>query len=217
MELNTKNLNEFLNSTENVDKEMVKDCLKNYNLPEINFENKICLDLGANIGGFSKIAIERGAKKVISIECDTRNYNKMSQSFKEENKIEILHGAISNYNGKIKIYKNDSQKNHCSVSTINKFRFKEYDEVESFNIDDILKKYKPEIIKVDIEGSEYDILESLTKYCPQILFIELHNVKEKGKLVNWITKLKEIYPISKCKEVIVFNSLFAYDCLFLKP
>jgi 2-polyprenyl-3-methyl-5-hydroxy-6-metoxy-1,4-benzoquinol methylase len=61
MELNSKNLNKFLNSTEDVDKEMIRDCLKNYNLEEVNFENKICLDLGANIGGFSKIAIENGA------------------------------------------------------------------------------------------------------------------------------------------------------------
>ena len=216
MELNSKNLNKFLNSTEDVDKEMVRDCLKNYNLKEVNFKNKICLDLGANIGGFSKIAIENGAKKVISIECDSRNYNKMVESFKKEKKIKILHGAISNYEGKIKIYKNDSKKSHCSVSTINKLKFKEYDEVKSINIEKILKKYNPEIIKVDIEGSEYDILESLTNYCPKVLFIELHKVKDKEKLLYWVNKLKEIYSISKCKEIFVFEILFAYDCLFIK-
>lgn len=216
MELNSKNLNIFLNSTESVDKEMIKDCLKNYNLDNVNYKNKVCLDLGANIGGFTKIALEKKAKKVISIECDSRNYNKMIESFKDEHKVEILHAAISNKNGKIKIYKNNSQKSHCSVSTLPKLRFKENEEVESINIDDILLKHKPDIIKVDIEGSEYEIMDSLIKYYPEVLFIELHSGQVKEYLEPTLNKLKELYPNNKIKEVIVFKSLFAYDCLFLK-
>ena len=67
----------FLNAELDVDKDMIVDCLKNYLIPEVDYTDKVCLDLGANVGGFSKIAIDHGAYMSFAVECNPRNVAKM--------------------------------------------------------------------------------------------------------------------------------------------
>tara|TARA_X000000368_G_scaffold32892_1_gene24217 strand:- start:111 stop:854 length:744 start_codon:yes stop_codon:yes gene_type:complete len=51
----------------------------------INVENQVCLDLGASTGGFTDVLIQRGAKKVFSVDVGT---NQLHEKLKE-NKIVI--------------------------------------------------------------------------------------------------------------------------------
>jgi hypothetical protein len=36
----------YLNATEDVDRSMITDCIKHYQIPEVDYRDKICLDLG---------------------------------------------------------------------------------------------------------------------------------------------------------------------------
>lgn len=207
----------LLDATEKIDRDMISDCIDNYYTDEIDYKDKICLDLGANLGGFTKIALDNGASKVCVVECDTRNFEKLSKSFKEEKNVDLYHAAVSNQETeKIQIYKNNSKQAHCSVSIVKRAKFKEYDEVRNVRIGKLLEQYKPDIVKVDIEGGEYEIIEAIETYSPEVLLIELHTGKVKQFTKPTIDRLTAMYPKNKVKPVYVFKGISSYDCFFKK-
>jgi FkbM family methyltransferase len=208
---------QYLNATERVDRDMIKDCIVHYIKPEIDYTNKVCLDLGSNVGGFTKIAIDNGASMVYSIECDPRNYAKLVDSFASEPKAKIIHAAVSGSNDKtIKIYKGNSGGSHCSTSIIKRSSFGEYDEVKNIHIKNLLQKYKPDIIKIDIEGAEYEIIQDVIDYYPEVIFIELHMGKVKQFVQPTIDLLTTLYPNNEVKSFEVFKNIAGYDCWFKK-
>jgi FkbM family methyltransferase len=207
----------YLNATESVDKNMIVDCITNYITPEIDFTDKVCLDLGGNVGGFTKVAIDGGAKAVYTVECDIRNYEKMVESFVDEPKANIIHAAVSDSTAQtIRIFKGNSQQAHCSVSIMKRSKFADYDEVANVHISTLLKKYQPDIIKIDIEGAEYQIIEFVEAYQPEALFVELHMGKVKQYAQPTLERLSALYPKQHIKELIVFQSVAGYDCWFTK-
>jgi len=185
--------------------------------PEVDYTDKVCLDLGGNVGGFTKIAIDGGAAKVYTIECDPRNYEKMKASFADEPKANIIHAAVSGSNTEtIKIYKGNSNSSHCSTSILKRSMFKDYDEVRNIHIRALLNKYKPDIIKIDIEGAEYEIIKDVAEYFPEVLFVELHMGKVKEYALPTIELLTSIYPNHLVNSFEVFKNIGGYDCWFKK-
>ncbi len=208
----------YLNATERVDNNMITDCIIHYIKPEIDYTGKVCLDLGGNIGGFTKIAIDGGAQAVYTVECDSRNYEKMMNSFRNEPKANIIHGAVSGQTcPTLRIYKGKSKQAHCSTSIMKRSQFSDYDEVNNFNIQELLDKYRPDIIKIDIEGAEYEILQAVEAYHPEVLFVELHMGKVKRFAEPAIKRLVELYPNhNHVHAFTVFNKTAGYDCWFKK-
>ena len=56
-----KEYKEFLGAVESVDSAMICESIANYLIGGVDYTNKVCLDLGANIGGFTKVAQDFGA------------------------------------------------------------------------------------------------------------------------------------------------------------
>ena len=207
----------FLNPEERVDRTMIEESIVNYDIEDVDYTGKVCLDLGGNIGGFTKIAVDRGAKKVIVVECDPRNAGKIRESFKDVSNVELIYSAVSGSEDRtIKIYKSSSQNNHCSTSIVKKMNFGEYDEVPNVHVKELLQKYKPDIIKIDIESAEYQILDYIDEYHPEFLFIELHGNTTRALSEEWAERLAGISSKSEIKELIVFSRVFGYDCWFKK-
>jgi FkbM family methyltransferase len=205
-----------LNAVENVDKDMIQESILNYNIEEIDYQDKICLDLGTNIGAFTKIALDRGAKRVYGVECDLRNYQIASANFSSEIRAKIIHAAVSSVEqDKLQIYKSNAKSNHSSTSIIKRSgTFTEYDEVKNYHINYLLEEVKPQIVKIDIEGAEYSIIEQVLNYRPDVLFIELHGNDDRSKSV--VQRLQELYPNGKVSDIIIFQRVGGYDCLFYK-
>ena len=210
----------FLGAIERVDADMIGESIVNYLIPEVDYTDKVCLDLGANVGGFSKIAMDFGASKVIAVECDPRNFNMLADSFQDSENVELIHGAVSGLEeDTIKIYKNNSQKNHCSTSIIKKKnnQFKEYDEVQNVRFNELVATHKPDIIKIDIEGAEYGILEDVLAYYPDVLFIEMHAGTFDSIVRESVQTIVAKYPKNKIEPIVIFtDKLIGYDCFFTK-
>lgn len=203
-----------LNAIENVDKDMIQESIQNYMKPEVDYRDKVCLDLGTNIGTFSKIAEDSGALKIYGVECDFRNYNIAANNFASSIRTKIIHAAVSGSEDEVlKIYKSNAKSNHSSTSIIKRRgTFTEYDEVKNYHIDYLLNEIKPDIVKIDIEGAEYDIIESVLTYKPKVLFIELHGNHDKAK--SAVQRLTETYDNNIIEEIIIFQHVGGYDCLF---
>jgi len=216
-----KEYKEFLGADESVDSAMICESIANYIIGGVDYAGKVCLDLGANIGGFTKVAQDFGASKVIAVECDHRNFNKLSDSFKDTDNVECIHGAVSNSDeDTVHIYKSSSRSKHCSVTTIDNknSKFKEYDEVKTIRFNDLVGKYSPDIIKIDIEGAEYQIIDDVLAYHPDVLFIEFHSGTAKSIIKEKIQMFIDKYPINQIEPQYIYHNPtpHVYDCLFKK-
>ena len=213
-----KSYAEKLNATEGVDRGMINESLDNYYKSNIDYTNKVCLDLGANVGAFTQIALDLGAKRVTSVECDRRNFSKLEESFKGDNSINLINAAVTGTHAKtLKLYKSSAKNKHCSTTIYGKNRYSEYDEVENLHISKLLEKYKPQIIKIDIEGAEYTLMDEVLNYFPEVLFIELHGTgNNEFRMKEYTEILKKKYKNSEIEPLIVFGSVWAHDCLFYK-
>jgi len=127
-------------------------------------------DIGSNIGNWALSNITN-CNKIISIEASPKTFSRLVTNCKND-KIILLNYAVCNNNGNdIIFYQAD-----CDVlSTINKdwltsdtsrFYNQPYTEItcKTISIDKLIEHYGvPDLIKIDVEGGEYECISSLTQ------------------------------------------------------
>lgn len=163
------------------------------------FHNIICkldnkstvLDVGANLGNVSSFILEKKSCKVFSFEPNALCFEILKRRFLDDNRIRIYNLAISNFSGKSNLFLHQNSKGISDSSYLESSSLKHekdnvsennYFEINVLNIDDLLSRFeKIDLIKIDIEGGEYDIMPSLIQNRSKIKYVlcELH-----GKPVN---------------------------------
>ena len=123
------------------------------------------LDLGGNIGTFTCKACEQGCEKVITFEPEDDNYDLLLKNIEKNNFKEkvtpIKAGVVGKDNiSTVKLYLCKGEYNKYR-HTIHKVKGRTTIDIPVQNFKKILKKYKPNGIKMDIEGAEIEILESM--------------------------------------------------------
>lgn len=145
-------------------------------------EDKVIIDLGANIGLVS-MHLSPYANKIISVEPTPSHFNILEHFTKDLPNISILQGAISDKRETTQFYLlADSTEN----SLINEKGGTEI-QVETYTLKDIIDLYdlkSVDFVKIDIEGSEIKFLskeniETLNNYVKKF-FIEFHYVNGKS-------------------------------------
>ena len=140
----------------------------------------IVFDVGANIGNRTKI-FRNLAAKVIAFEPQSICFNKLTKACKPFKNIKVLKLGLSEKPGKENMLLADAH----TISTLNKDwpivsknsgRFNEYnwddkEEIELTTLDLMIEKFgKPQFIKIDVEGYEYEVLKGLNTSIPYISF-----------------------------------------------
>ncbi len=165
----------------------------------------LCVDVGANIGSFSKYILKNSNSKIVAFEPHLISFKKLSKLKKKyPDRIKVFNFGLSNQNKILNLYydkenslwanfnpevneidylKNNKMKQKCKVRKL--------DEIFSKNKN--LFKGKINLLKIDTEGYEYEVLSGALKF--------LQNKKPKYILIeyNWHHLFKEvsIYKISK--------------------
>ena len=168
-----------------------------YLLKHIAKPSNTILDLGANIGYYalmeSKIVGEEG--KIIAIEPHPSNFELLNKNINlnKAKNITSTHAAVTDHDGTTKLHLSKLSNVHSVLPSVNYTEEKSID-VPSVSIATILKQYKKiDIIRMDIEGFETVILESIIKinkhkkFTPSILF-ELHAKKYREGQMETILK-----------------------------
>jgi len=127
-------------------------------------------DIGANVGSWA-LANVNNCDKIIAVEASPITFQSLTNNCRN-NKIVLLNYAVCNNNGNdITFY----QANQHVLSTINKdwltketsrFYNEPYREVicKTITLDNLIEQYGlPDLIKLDVEGGEYECITSLTK------------------------------------------------------
>ena len=159
-----------------------------YNKMRTKYET--ALDLGANIGLHS-ILMAKCFNKVISFEPDEFHSKIFKKNIKKNklSNVKLVKKAISSVEDKLEFtrLKGNTTGSHISGSKDNV-----YGEIEKFyvkctTLENIINKYKPNFIKMDIEGQEKDVLLSTDiKVLKNIdMMIEISNEESAEKVFHY--------------------------------
>lgn len=149
-----------------------------YNKLNITTDDVI-VDFGLNIGMFTLFALNKRAKKLYSYEADRENYEYALQNMKlneiDTNRYELFNMAVVGNDDVSREFSLNTKKNKGAHSLLHK-RGRITTTVSCININKILNLYNPTIVKMDIEGGEYECIKSLTSYSGiREFIIEFHH------------------------------------------
>jgi FkbM family methyltransferase len=133
------------------------------------------IDAGANIGFFTLYALRNGAKKIYSIEPDVNAFFHLQKNFINVLEVTLINKALTtDCLGTIFYHADDtvaSSQQNFGNNTIASF-------VETIDIESILRVEDTiNMLKLDVEGSEVNILNSLPDVCfnkINQIFVEFH-------------------------------------------
>jgi len=175
---------------------VTKDKIKDYKKFEnFNFigENSIILDFGANIGDVTQYLYNKFNSNIYCYEPNISCFNYLKDRFAGNKKIIVYNLGVSNFTGSANLY---FHKNAKGTNDINYFEGASY-RIEKDNLDlkkrittkvidikEVLNNFtKIDLIKIDIEGSEYLIMPEIIKNLNKIkkVVCETHGNPKKLK------------------------------------
>jgi FkbM family methyltransferase len=146
-------------------------------------ENSIVLDVGGYDGEWSKKIYEKYKPNIHVYEPVRKFYNIICDKFNNIDKVKVYNFAISNFNGESLINNNDA-----SSSLFIGGGSKESILIRDINcIIQDFKFSKIDLVKINIEGSEYDLLE----------FITIENIKKIDNIQVQFHKIGENYEFRR--------------------
>jgi FkbM family methyltransferase len=127
------------------------DDLYGYDALEI-LRSDVCLDLGANIGAWTCLALSKGAK-VISMEPEPSNFWVLYKNAPDAEKLAL---AVAGHAGEVELNITNFTMRHSLKQqpyepTVRTVR------TRAVTLKDVVDRYNPTVIKCDIEGSEHDL------------------------------------------------------------
>ena len=187
-------------------------------------DKSVVLDIGANIGDVTNLIHDKYNCNIYAYEPNIACCNYMNERFVNKNKIRINNCAVSNFNGKDFLYfhrnsKGNNDFKYIQGATLRKDKdnidTNKKVEVDIINIKDLLKSFdKINLIKIDIEGSEYNILPEIIKSRKKIdiVLCEMHG-SPAGKKINGQYKNKNFTNeynsvVNELKNLGLYNNWF---------
>jgi FkbM family methyltransferase len=160
------------------------------------------LDLGGNIGAFVNLVSSK-VNKVFTYEPEKENFEILKENNIENKNVYCFNSAVVGNQDKERIfYVNQKQNKGIHGFLAKRGRLEQ--KVSCVNINDIIKEHNINKIKMDIEGSEYELLKSMNFDMIDEMVIEYHFIylkdKDKSKYNEIIKLLKRNFKLVKYKE-----------------
>lgn len=176
-------------------------------------------DVGSNIGYYVLIEsrLLKSEGKILAIEPDEENIKLLKKNIQLNNpkvNIQILKSAVSNKSGIKKFYYSQQSNLHSfhPDGSAKKFLSGKSKDIEVTTISDLSKKYfKPDIIRMDVEGHEVEIMESLIKdvrrgFLEPIICFEPH-ISCYTKSHNFAPVLQNLFKIGYKTKFLSSNAI----------
>lgn len=149
---------------------------------------RLCFDIGANRGEATHAALTQGFDKVIALECAPRMFPLLAQNYLHDKRVVPLKFAVTDeMDSVIEFYEcgngefnmgDGSSTTELSWLTDPKSRVAGMQfrtvQAQTCTIDWLIEQYGvPELVKIDVEGGEHKILQTLS-YKPRRIAFEWH-------------------------------------------
>lgn len=196
----------------------------------LNKKYNLVVDVGANVGVFTEAMLELyECEKIVAIECNENLVNDLKRSYKNNSKVDIINKALHHSNKNIEFYQCDTNpgiSTTASPITMNNntgIPFTKTVIVETITIQDLVNLYgKIDLLKIDIEGGEYEIIEKVDNSVfdnINNLLIECHFLRENHKYVKpyyaLITKLLSAgYTVEEFLPNQIYNSNMESESIY---
>ena len=182
-------------------------------------KDSVIVDLGANEGFYVLKAKEIAPNsKIIAVEPNPTAFRVLKKNVKINRlkNVITLNKAVTSKNGKIKFEIVKGRSEVGSVKVYEKYRknLKKI-KIDSITLENLCRRYKIDkidFLKIDVEGSEVDILKSSKRVLPRVkkAIIEYHNAQ---KTINGV---KKIMARNNFKLVKVDDQKFYGDLYFIR-
>ncbi|MEM3062138.1 MAG: FkbM family methyltransferase [Nitrososphaerota archaeon] len=191
--------------------------LREYDKPRFEIKNSdVIIDIGAHIGLFALYASQFCKKgRIYCFEPVKENFEMLKTNVELNRITNILpiNAAVSSTSGKVIIYLNDDEAGHSMYVTSPK-----YVQVTSTSLKDLIdanRIKKCDFLKIDCEGEEYEIMNSLPDHYFDMItkiVIEYHFADTKPELLaNLVKKLREFSFEVEIRKI--FSDIgFLYAC-----
>lgn len=186
-------------------------------------DRPVVVDVGANVGYFAAFCFTRFPKAtVISVEPIPKNLSLLetNRSMNSDKDWKVFEGAVSNSDGEITIKFDDSDSFTTAASAYEMNAGSDEITVHSIRLEKLMEENQLErihILKLDCEGSEYDILYSLgPDTLKRIAFVsmETHEVdsdrKNNRALTGWFQKIGWKTDVTR-SLILATNPMFQKD------
>ncbi len=167
----------------------------------IDLKEGVFIDIGANVGAYSLILAKKLKNLVvIAIEPETKNFDLLKKNIALNNlsNITALNQGCFSYKTKMNLYISLRGLGlHSIIKKVGKFKsIIQVDKLD--NIVNGLKLTRIDLIKIDVEGAEYEVIRGaskiLKKYHPQLI-IEIWDNKRFNKIFDLLKKFN--YKLKK--------------------
>jgi len=182
----------------------------------LNLDNlNVVIDICANVGLFTKYMLCKNAKKVFCYEPNKSAFASLSKNYKNNNSVSLNNLAVSTNNDKLRLYLDP---NNTLVSSAKRNTSNFYD-VDSITLKQIFIQNnidKVDLIKIDIEGMEYELVENMDDDIfnkVDSFIIEYHDLQSMDKstgVKKLIKKLKDQKYSVKFGDNIFKNCSYLY-------
>jgi FkbM family methyltransferase len=178
----------------------------------------ICVDFGANVGSFTRLFADRGAT-VHAFEPDPETFERLQESFQDCVKTYLYQSAVGASDGDVQLfrakeYEKDkaSKSLGSSIARPDRWAMNLSNPITVNCVDclDFLKSLPktPTIVKMDIEGAEWDILDAITTVqgdAPfDYMFVETHERFAPWKLMPRLRRLRKHFSVSDAPFVNLY-------------
>lgn len=156
-------------------------------------EKSVVVDLGANVGNFSREISQTFGCRVLAVEADPEVYERSYESAL----VQKLHCAIADFDGTIDLYLSSNPEANSIMVQHSHIDAGRHVQVPAVRLDKLLADHgiqEIDLLKVDIEGAEISVLDSIPpgRYqCIRQINVEFHDFIEALHIGDDVRRIKE--------------------------
>lgn len=125
---------------------------------------KTVLDIGANVGLWTKYILSRNARKVYCFEPNRKALSHLKYGLRNDKNATIVEKAVYKENATLKFYINEE--NSLTSSVLPESGHSPSYDVDAISLENAINltgEDRIDLVKIDIEGAEFDIIENLSQ------------------------------------------------------
>jgi len=171
-------------------------------------EDSVVFDVGGYEGGWSQNISNKYNCNIYIFEPITEYYNNIVNKFKDNTKVKVFNIGLSNEDSEGYISRDgDASSIHTTTDELG-------DKVILRNINSFMEDeslHKVDLIKINIEGSEYDLLDNIIHNNNQIKFTNLQIQFHKNIIPEWVNRRNHIRDELSKTHHLTYDYSFVWE------